>query len=150
MDTLIARGLTCVTVLDVSGAALHRARTRLADAAAAVTWIEADVSTDLWLEPMDIWHDRAVFHFLTAPADRIRYLGHVRRTLKVQGSAVVATFALDGPESCSGLPVARYSPETLAAEFGEGFVLVEALPYLHRTPWGSLQSFQYSRLVRVF
>jgi hypothetical protein len=149
VDTLVAHGLTCLTVLDVSGAALRRAQSRLGDKAATVRWIDADVTTAWSLEPMDIWHDRAVFHFLTAPDDRNRYLAHVRRTLKVHGSAVVATFALDGPESCSGLPVARYSPETLAAEFGEGFTLVETLPYLHRTPWGSVQSFQYSRLMRV-
>lgn len=139
-----------MTVLDVSGAALHRAQARLGDRAAAPTWIEADVTADWSLQPVDIWHDRAVFHFLTSPDDRARYLAQVQRTLKVHGSAIVATFGPDGPERCSGLPVARYSPEGLATEFGKGFILVDAMPFDHRTPWGSTQVFQYSRLLRVF
>lgn len=130
-------------------AALRRAQSRLGAAAAAATWIERDVTGDWSLDPMDIWHDRAVFHFLTAPDDRARYLEHLRQTLKLHGTAIVATFALDGPATCSGLPVARYSPATLAAELGDGFHLVEAVPYLHPTPWGSTQSFQYSRFTRV-
>jgi hypothetical protein len=147
---LLARGLRCVAVLDVSGAALHRARARVGDAAAAPTWIEADVTADWSLQPVEIWHDRAVFHFLTSPDDRAQYLAHLQRTLKVHGSAVVATFGPDGPERCSGLPVARYSPQTLATEFGEGFILVDAVRYEHLTPRGSTQMFQYSRLLRVF
>ena len=110
--------------------------------------IQADVTGAWDLKPMDIWHDRAVFHFLTERDDRARYLEHLRHTLKPGGSAIIATFALDGPEMCSGLPVARYSPETLAAELGEGFDLVEARPYQHVTPWGAAQSFQYSRFQR--
>jgi hypothetical protein len=113
------------------------------------TWIAADVTGDWSLKPMDIWHDRAVFHFLTDAADRTRYVRHLRETLKRDGSAIIATFALDGPEKCSGLPVARYSPETLAAELGDGFALVESVPHVHRTPWGTTQSFQYSRFTRV-
>jgi hypothetical protein len=92
---------------------------------------------------MDIWHDRAVFHFLTAPADRERYAGHLRETLKAGGFAIIATFALDGPDKCSGLAVARYSPHTLAAELGPDFTLVDAQPCEHTTPWGARQSFQY-------
>jgi SAM-dependent methyltransferase len=149
VDALAARGLDCLAVLDVSGAALHRAQARLGETAAALTWIEADVTADWSLKPMDIWHDRAVFHFLTAPADRAEYVSHLRRTLKLDGTAIVATFALDGPDQCSGLPVARYSPEMLLAELGDGFRLVEAVPYVHHTPWGSGQSFQYSRFVRT-
>jgi hypothetical protein len=149
VDTLVARGLDCLAVLDVSGAALHRAQARLGDAAAALTWIEADVTADWSLKPMDIWHDRAVFHFLTTRRDRARYRAHLGQTLKIDGTAIVATFAPNGPEWCSGLPVARYSPEALAAELGSGFRLVEAVPYTHRTPWGTTQAFQYSRLTRV-
>jgi SAM-dependent methyltransferase len=148
VDILVARGLDCLAVLDVSGAALHRAQARLGDAAAALTWIEADVTADWSLKPMDVWHDRAVFHFLTSPEDRARYLSHLRHTLKVHGTAIVATFALDGPEACSGLQVARYSPETLAAELGDEFRLVEAVPYEHQTPWGSVQPFLYARFTR--
>ena len=149
VDTLVARGLDCLAVLDVSGAALHRAQDRLGESAAPLTWIEADVTGDWSLKPMDIWHDRAVFHFLTAPEDRARYVAHLRHTLKVHGSAIVATFALDGPDRCSGLPVRRYSPESLSAELGKELRLVEAVPYLHHTPWGTSQSFQYSRFTRV-
>lgn len=98
---------------------------------------------------MDIWHDRAVFHFLTAPEARAGYRAHLRETLKIGGSAIIATFALDGPERCSGLPVCRYSPLTLAQEIGAGFTLVESLAHAHRTPWGAAQSFQYSRFVRT-
>ena len=94
---------------------------------------------------MDIWHDRAVFHFLTEACDRRTYVGHLRRTLKTGGTAIVATFAPDGPETCSGLPVCRYSPSLLAAELGDGFTLMESLAHHHRTPWGATQSFQYSR-----
>ncbi len=101
---------------------------------------------DDWsLKPMDIWHDRAVFHFLTTAEDRIRYRAHLRHTLKRDGTAIVATFAPDGPATCSGVPVVRYSPELVAVELGDEFSLVDAVPYIHHTPWGSRQSFQYSR-----
>jgi hypothetical protein len=149
IDALVAEGLDCLAVLDVSGTALQRARMRLGAIATHFTWIEANVASDWSLKPMDIWHDRATFHFLTSEDDRARYRARLRETLKVGGTAIIATFALDGPESCSGLPVMRYSPETLCAELGQDFGLVESEPYVHRTPWGSLQSFQYSRLLRV-
>jgi hypothetical protein len=149
VDVLAARGLDCLAVLDISEAALHRAQTRLGATASVPIWIAADVTGEWLLKPMDIWHDRAVFHFLVDPPDRARYLAHMRETLKPYGAAIIATFALDGPVMCSGLPVARYSPETLAAELGDGFRLVESVPHQHRTPWGTPQSFQYSRFVRV-
>lgn len=148
VDALAARGLDCLAVLDVSGAALGRARTRLGPAAQIPIWIEADVTREWSLKPMDIWHDRAVFHFLTTADDRVRYKQHLLETLKPGGSAVIATFALDGPEKCSGLPVQRYSPEALADELGPAFALREARTHVHMTPWGSTQSFQYSRLLR--
>jgi SAM-dependent methyltransferase len=148
VDHLAARGLECLAVLDVSNAALARARRRLGAAAALPVWIESDVTGDWSLKPMDIWHDRAVFHFLTLEEDRARYLARLCDVLKPRGAAIIATFALDGPERCSGLPVARYSPESLAATLGAGFALVEARPHVHRTPWGSTQVFQYSRFTR--
>ncbi len=98
---------------------------------------------------MDIWHDRAVFHFLTTPAERAVYVARLCATVKPAGSAIIATFAPDGPTTCSGLPVVRYSPETLAAELGLTFQLTEAQPHTHRTPWGTTQAFQYSRFTRV-
>jgi hypothetical protein len=136
-------------VLDVSGAALRRAQARLGGAAHVPVWIEADVTGGWTLKSMDIWHDRAVFHFLTASEDRAKYLEHLRAVVRMQGSAIIATFAPDGPEKCSGLQVARYSPESLADTLGRGFQLVEARRHVHATPWGSTQAFQYSRFVRV-
>jgi hypothetical protein len=149
VDALLARGLDCLAVLDVSPPALERAKQRLGARAVVPTWIASDITADWSLKPMDIWHDRAVFHFLTTPADRARYLLHLRDTLKVGGGAIIATFALDGPRQCSGLPVNRYSPDTLSRELGDGFGIVESVPYVHTTPWGTAQSFQYSRFVRV-
>jgi SAM-dependent methyltransferase len=99
IDHLASRGMDCLAVLNVSGAALQRAQARLGDAARVPIWIEADVAGDWTLKPIDVWHDRAVFHFLTDPEDRARYLSHLRSTLKATGSAIIATFALDGPES---------------------------------------------------
>ena len=98
---------------------------------------------------MDIWHDRAVFHFLVEAEDRARYFAHLRDTLKPGGSAIIATFALDGPTTCSGLPVVRYSAQTLAAELGEEFQLAETRAWRHVTPRGTSQSFQYSRFRRA-
>ena len=149
VDYLAARGLDCLAVLDVSPAALQRAQARLGKTASVPTWIASDVTAEWSLKPMDIWHDRAVFHFLIEHEDRAQYVRHMREVLKQNGTAIIATFALDGPTTCSGLPVARYSPETLAAEIGEGFRLVESLSHLHRTPRGIEQPFQYSRFSRV-
>ena len=149
VDELVKRGLDCLAVLDVSGAALEHARQRLGPAAAIPIWLQADVTNDWSLRLMDIWHDRAVFHFLITPEDRARYRASLHRILKPKGTAIIATFAPDGPEKCSGLPVEHYSPETLAAELGEDFALLEGRPYVHTTPSGITQSFQYSRLVRV-
>lgn len=149
VDALLARGLDCLAVLDVSHAALERARARLAAHAAIPIWLEADVTADWSVKPMDIWHDRAVFHFLVDAGERQRYLAHLHATLKTGGTAIVATFAPDGPERCSGLPVARYSAEGLAAELGPAFALVESRPHHHVTPWGAIQSFTYARFRRT-
>ena len=149
VDTLRAKGLECLAVLDVSAAALERAKSRLRNDSAVVTWIEADVAGDWSLKPMDIWHDRAVFHFLVDAADRSQYVSHLREVLRVGGAAIVATFDVNGPEQCSGLPVQRYSAESLARELGNEFDLVESLPHVHHTPWGTEQPFRYSRFVRT-
>jgi hypothetical protein len=146
---LVARGLECLAVLDVSGEALRRAQARLGSKAAIPIWIESDVAGDWSLEPMDIWHDRAVLHFLTDAADRARYLDHLRQTLRLGGSAIVATFAMDGPEMCSGLPVLRYSPESLSLVLGRNLELMEAVAHVHTTPWGARQSFQCCRFRRI-
>ena len=148
VDALTARGLDCLAVLDVSGAALDRAKSRLGSEARVPLWIEADVTRDWSLKPMDFWHDRAVFHFLTTADERTHYKRHLLDTLKPGGTAIIATFAMDGPEKCSGLPVERYSPDRLAEELGSEFDLRESRRHLHSTPWGATQSFQYSRLLR--
>ncbi|MGE3190948.1 MAG: class I SAM-dependent methyltransferase [Vicinamibacterales bacterium] len=149
VECLAARGLDCLAVLDVSGASLAATRERMGPAAAVPIWIEADVTGEWSLKPMDAWHDRAVFHFLTTPADRARYRAHMQSVVKPGGVAIVATFAPDGPATCSGLPVARYAPEALAAELGRDFVLVESRRHEHHTPWGTTQPFQYSRFRRA-
>jgi trans-aconitate methyltransferase len=148
VDALLARGVMCIAVLDVAREALVRAQARLGDKARDVAWIEADVTGAWSWKEVDIWHDRAVFHFLTERADRDSYKAKLAEMLKPGGSAILATFAPDGPEKCSGLPVARYSPEMLGSELGEGFVLVDSRRHTHTTPWGTLQAFQYSRFVR--
>ena len=148
MDHLLDRGLTCVTVLDVSPAALTRARTRLGARAAGAAWIEADVTGDWQVSPVDIWHDRAVFHFLTSTDQRDAYIAHLRRTLKAGGTAIIATFGLEGPTQCSGLRVERYDPRGIAALLGTDFGLVESLTDFHETPTGGQQAFSFGRFIR--
>jgi SAM-dependent methyltransferase len=148
VDGLVARGLRCVTVLDVSATALARARARLGDRADRVRWIEADVAGPWTAPPVDMWHDRAVFHFLTEAEDRERYIAHLRDVVKRGGTVVIGAFAPDGPERCSGLPVCRYDAAGIGAELGEGFTLVETMTDAHRTPAGAVQAFSFSRFVR--
>lgn len=146
VDRLVAGGIRCVSVVDISGAALGRAKARLPNA--PVTWIEADVTGEWTVPPVDFWHDRAVFHFLTDRADRARYLEHLKDSLKPGGHAIIATFALEGPPNCSGLPVVRYSPDALAAELGASFRVEAAARETHSTPLGRAQEFWYTRFVR--
>lgn len=145
VDALLDRGVTCIGVLDIAPAALDRARARLGAKASSVRWIEADVLDEWSWKRVDVWHDRAVFHFLTEREERQKYCARLDESVKPGGSAVIATFALEGPEKCSGLPVTRYSPETLAAELGDRYTLVESRRHLHTTPSGAAQAFQYSR-----
>lgn len=147
-ERLLDRGYA-VTVLDISQAAIDRARRRLGTRASQVDWMVADVTAGPDVGSFDVWHDRAVFHFLTASADRAAYVALLARTVSVGGHAVIATFALDGPEKCSGLEVRRYDGNALAAELGPRFRLVKSVPELHRTPWNAPQSFQYSLFKRV-
>jgi len=149
VDVLLARGLDCVRVLDVSGEAIEHARARLGAAAHIVNWIEADVVGSWDCEPVDIWHDRAVFHFLVSAAERDAYRAHLLSTLKHGGKVIIGTFALDGPDMCSGLPVSRYSAATLARELGDAFTLEDERRHTHVTPSGVSQPFQFARLRRV-
>jgi 2-polyprenyl-3-methyl-5-hydroxy-6-metoxy-1,4-benzoquinol methylase len=147
-ERLLERGYS-VTVLDISKTAIDRSRNRLGDRASQIQWIVADVTEIHQLDSFDVWHDRAVFHFLTASADRAAYTALLGQTVPVCGHVVIATFALDGPEKCSGLPVRRYDGQTLAAELGPQFNLLKSVPEMHVTPWGGEQSFQYSLFRRV-
>jgi SAM-dependent methyltransferase len=142
-ERLIDRGYS-VTVLDISQAALDRARTHLGKRAHLVHWLVADITATPSIAPCDVWHDRAVFHFLTGPAQRAAYKASLLSALPSGGHAVIGTFALDGPEKCSGLPVQRYSPSSLAAELGPQFTLLTSEIETHLTPWGAPQSFQFS------
>jgi SAM-dependent methyltransferase len=144
VDALIERAFRAITVLDLSQAALATVRARLGERAHHVQWIASDVTT--WQPPQsyDIWHDRAAFHFLTEAGDRAAYLSALRKALKPGGHAIIATFALDGPERCSGLPVVRYDAASLAQMLGDGFALVETRNHQHTTPWQSVQQFQFS------
>jgi SAM-dependent methyltransferase len=147
VDYLLDRAVRCVTVLDISGAALARARQRLGRRHAGVKWIEADVTGEWTTSPVDIWHDRAVFHFLTDPADRARYRSHILRTVRREGSVIIATFGPEGPRQCSGLPTLRYAPEDLESELGSRFRLRETVREAHSTPFGTRQEFWYSRFM---
>jgi SAM-dependent methyltransferase len=144
VDALLDRGVGDIAVLDLSETALAGARRRLGGRDGRVRWIVADVTRWMPDRTYDLWHDRAVLHFLTDAAGRAAYVERLVAALRPGGYAIVATFATDGPERCSGLPVVRYSPDSLAATLGDDFHLVESRAHLHATPWGARQSFQFS------
>lgn len=150
VENLLDAGYADVTVLDIAGSALAAARLRLGERAGDVTWLEADITdVELPTAGFDLWHDRAVFHFLIDPADRSAYVRTLHRALRPGGHAIIATFAEDGPERCSGLPVQRYSPEQLREQLGEAFTLLAYERDEHVTPAGALQRFQYSLFRRL-
>jgi 2-polyprenyl-3-methyl-5-hydroxy-6-metoxy-1,4-benzoquinol methylase len=148
VDALRQRGYEAITVLDLSQAALDAAKQRLGADAAHVCWIAADITEWQPQAAFDVWHDRAAFHFLVEERDRAAYLAALHAGVKSGGHAIIATFALDGPEKCSGLPVQRYDPESLSKTIGPAFELIEQRAHRHATPWGALQSFQFSVLRR--
>lgn len=144
VDDLLARGYENITVLDVSQTAIDANRRRLGTAAEHVHWLIAD-ATKADLEPFayDVWHDRAVFHFLTAASDRVAYVRQVTGAVKRGGHVIVSTFGPEGPTKCSGLDVVRYDAESLHQEFGAHFRLLGSSKELHRTPFGTIQQFLY-------
>jgi len=144
VDRLVAAGNWDVTVLDVSATALEVAQARLQDKADRVQWIQADITEVLQLDGYDVWHDRAVFHFLTATEDRASYLARLHRALRPGGHVVLGTFALQGPEKCSGLPVCRYDVQSLATTLGANYSLVQQLEHSHLTPGGKAQLFTFA------
>jgi SAM-dependent methyltransferase len=144
VDGLIERDYEQVTVLDIVPEALEVAQARLGTAAERVTWVAADVLTHPFvLESVDVWHDRALFHFLTSPNNRNAYLEQVIRAVRPGGHVILATFGKDGPTRCSGLGVRRYGPEEMQAEFGPSFTLLDVVQEGHVTPSGGIQAFQY-------
>ncbi|MGB0070050.1 MAG: class I SAM-dependent methyltransferase, partial [Isosphaeraceae bacterium] len=143
VDRLLELPFEAIAVLDISETALGKARLRLGERARRVRWLSADVTDVDDLGTFDIWHDRAVFHFLTDVSDRKRYVELARRTVPEGGHLIVASFADDGPKRCSNLDVCRYNAESMAAELGEGFSLVREARETHTTPWGSSQAFFY-------
>ena len=149
VDLLLARGWSNLSVLDISATALRTVQRRLGAKAKEVRWLEADLLEGVPGGPYRIWHDRAVFHFLTQPADRQRYLLALERSLAPGGTCIIAAFSPEGPERCSGLPVQRYSPAQLAETLGAGFELLDIREEQHRTPAGKVQSFVYCRFRRL-
>ena len=144
VDDLLVNGYGNLTVLDISGAALSAAKARLGPRAENVNWVEANIlGAALPDHAYDVWHDRAVFHFLVTPAERRAYVQTVLSAVKPDGLVIVATFAEDGPTKCSGLPVMRYSAEELHSEFGESFTLLGQQKEPHKVPTGNVQQFVY-------
>jgi SAM-dependent methyltransferase len=149
VDALLDGGFR-VTLLDIADAAFDRVRERLGVRAGEVSFRVGDITAaELPAAAFDLWHDRAVFHFLTEPAQRAAYLARLRHALKPGGWAVLSGFAPEGPEKCSGLPVCRYDAAGFAAQLGPGFVLEEASTEQHATPFGTSQAFQFVRFRRT-
>jgi len=149
VDELLAEGFRDLTVLDVSEVALGHSIDRLAGRAGKVSWIVADITSWQPERSWDIWHDRAVFHFLTDRAAQDAYIAALMRATKAQSHIIMATFALNGPERCSGLPVQRYSAQTLAARLGPAFALYAEAAEPHPTPFGTTQEFSYAAFKRM-
>lgn len=144
VDDLLSRGYENIAVLDVSPTALEATKKRLGLLAERVKWIAADITrVDLESFEYDVWHDRAVFHFLTTIEQRAAYVRNVAKTVNPGGHVIVSTFGPEGPTKCSGLEVMRYDAESLHDEFGTRFRLIESLKELHRTPFGTTQQFLY-------
>lgn len=144
VDDLLENGFEDITVLDISWKAIAATQERLGSASAKVEWIAADItSIDLGNNQFDVWHDRAVFHFLRERSDRAAYIRQVESSVKPGGHVIVSTFGTEGPEKCSGLAVVRYSSSSLHAEFGKRFRLVETSSENHTTPSGTTQQFLY-------
>lgn len=149
VDALVGEGFQSVTVLDLSEKAPTTSRQRLGANAAQISWIVADVTTWQPTQTFDVWHDRAAFHFLTEPRDRMAYVTNVRQAVRPDGHVIIGTFALDGPERCSGLPVARHDAASIGKVLGQSFRLIETRRHDHETPSGAVQRFQFNRFQRA-
>lgn len=149
VEALLELGWNDITVLDIAAPALASAKSRLGAVADKVHWQVADITEWRPTRNYDVWHDRAVFHFLTEAEQRAAYLGALGEGLSADGFLIMATFALDGPEKCSGLPVRRYDADSLAQELGPSFKPLESWKEEHTTPWGSKQAFTWCAFRRV-
>lgn len=147
-DRLITEGYSNLTVLDISGVALSRTRERVGSAANKVNWITADVTAWIPAQKWDVWHDRAVFHFLTENSTQAAYIAALRSGTKEGSAVIMATFAPSGPEKCSGLAVQRYDAQSLAARLGRDFYLYAETGERHETPFGTTQDFIYAAFRR--
>jgi len=148
VDALVERKLGRITVLDISAAALDLTKRRLGERAASVTWEIADVTKWEPSRRYDLWHDRAAFHFLTGEADQTAYVARLKKAVKLGGYVIIATFALDGPQRCSGLPIVRYDAASLSAILGNEFHVIDVRRHDHTTPSGAVQRFQFSTFRR--
>lgn len=145
VDHLLQAGYRDITILDIARTAIERAQQRLGDLSQQITWVEGDITDYSPGRTFDIWHDRAVFHYLTLDSDRDFYLKAMHSSLKPGGQVIIATFSDIGPSQCSGLDIMRYNPESLSLALGSALHLVETLTEEHRTPEGGLQQFVYCR-----
>ncbi|MBD2857402.1 class I SAM-dependent methyltransferase [Spongiibacter sp. KMU-158] len=145
VDSLLEQGFTSLTVLDISAAALAHSQQRLGDLAEKVSWRTADITAVDFGVKFDLWHDRAVFHFLTAAADRQAYIENLKQALKPGGFLILSAFDIGGPEKCSGLEIVQYDAEKLQAVLGADFNLLEERREQHHTPAGREQAFHYFR-----
>ncbi len=148
-EKLLDRGYQKIAVLDISAAAVARAKARLAERADRIQWIVGDITEVEDMGRFDLWHDRAVFHFLSDPMDRKHYVALAERTLPGGGRLIIGTFARDAPPRCSGLDVCRYDRTLLAREFGAAFHVIEETSHLHTTPTGKPQHFIFLTFARV-
>ena len=143
VDAVLDKGFKDVTVLDISSKAIQHARERLGQRAQSVQWIEADITQFDPPQQYDVWHDRAVFHFLTQEEDRKKYISALEKAVKAGGHVVIGTFSLEGPPKCSGLDVERYDPQKMQKELGGSFEFIKSADEIHVTPWNSEQKFTY-------
>jgi 2-polyprenyl-3-methyl-5-hydroxy-6-metoxy-1,4-benzoquinol methylase len=150
VDALLGKGYTAITVLDLSEKALEISKARLGpQGAAKVKWVAVDVTAWEPSQAYDVWHDRATFHFLTDPSERAAYVERVLRAVRSDGHVIIGTFALDGPERCSGLPVVRYDAAAISKILGPSFDLSQSRIHAHQTPTGAIQRFQFNRFRRL-
>jgi SAM-dependent methyltransferase len=149
IDALVDKGFKALTVLDLSEKALAASKARLGARSTHVQWVVADITTWEPSQTYDVWHDRAALHFLTDPKDRAAYAQTISKAVRTGGHVIIGTFAPDGPERCSGLPIVRHDATTLGQLLGHSFVLIETRRHDHQTPAGATQRFQFSRFQRT-